>query len=249
MHALTEAARRRLIFALDLDDLQQAMALADDLRGEVGWIKVGLRLHTRAGPEIVQSLLALGHHVFLDLKFHDIPDQVAGACRAAARLGAGILTVHGSGGRAMLTAAAEGAAEGARAAGFQPPAVLAITVLTSLDSTDLADVGVSRPLDEQVLGLAGLAAAAGCAGVVASPRELGKLRAAFPSPFRILTPGIRPAGTESGDQKRVLGPEAAVEGGADWLVVGRPIQQAPDPAAAARAIVQSMALGEARRAP
>jgi orotidine-5'-phosphate decarboxylase len=238
--ALT-AARDRLVLALDLDEAADALEEAARLRGELRWIKVATRLYTSAGAELVRELRRMGFDVFLDLKFHDIPEQVEGACRAAARLGASILTVHGGGGRAMLEAAVRGAAAGAALAGVGKPSVLAVTVLTSLDATDLADAGIARPLDEQVLAIARLARAAACDGVVASPRELALLRPALPPPFRILTPGIRPAGAEKGDQKRVTTPGDAVRLGADWLVVGRPILAAADRVAACRTILHEMA--------
>lgn len=149
----------------------------------------------------------------------------------------------------MLEAAARGAAEGAQEAGHPTPKVLAVTVLTSLDDSDLSDIGVERPVEQQVLALARLTRSAGCAGVVASPRELQLLRPALPAPFGILTPGIRPAGSAAGDQKRIMTPEQAVQLGADWLVVGRPIRNADDRVEATRAILEEMARGEAQRAP
>jgi orotidine-5'-phosphate decarboxylase len=234
-----DAARDRLVFALDLDAPEQALQVARQLRGELRWIKVATRLFTRAGPPLCQELRDLGFRLFLDLKFHDIPDQVEGACRSAASLGAELMTVHASGGRAMLEAAVRGARSGA--GDGAPPRVLAVTVLTSLDASDLAAAGVHRQPEEQVLALAGLASDAGCGGVVASPRELPLLRPALPSPFGILTPGIRPAGAAVGDQKRVTTPADAVRGGADWLVVGRPIRQAQDRVAATRSILAEMA--------
>ncbi len=245
--ALLARARERLVFALDLDEADEALSLARDIASSVGWVKVATRLYTRAGAPLIESLRAMGLQVFLDLKFHDIPDQVEGACAAAARLGVGLMTVHSAGGRTMLEAAARGSARGAAEAGYPEPCVLAVTVLTSLGAEDLADIGVDRPVPEQVRALAQLTHAAGCGGVVASPQELPILRNALPSPFRILTPGIRPAGAARGDQKRVMTPAEAVRLGADWLVVGRPIRTAPDPVKAADAIVEEMAAGEAAR--
>ncbi len=221
-----------LVFALDVPDPSEALEVARDLRDELTWIKVATTLFTRSGPSLVGELRDLGFKVFLDLKFHDIPAQVEGACRSAAALGAELMTVHASGGRAMLEAAARGAGDDAR--------VLAVTVLTSLDAADLDDVGVGRGVEDQVLALAKLARDAGCGGVVASPKELPLLRPALPAPFGILTPGIRPAGAAAGDQKRVTTPADAVRGGADWLVVGRPIRNAPDRKAATRAILAEM---------
>lgn len=235
------AARDRLVFALDLDDAADALTVARDLRQELRWIKVATRLYTRAGPPLLAELTAMGFRLFLDLKFHDIPAQVEGACRSAAALGAELMTVHAGGGRAMLEAAARGAATGAQEAGGLDCRVLAVTVLTSLDDTDLRDIGVQRSTDDQVLALARLAQAAGCGGVVASPKELGLLRPNLPSPFGILTPGIRPAGAAVGDQKRVTTPADAIAAGSDWLVIGRPIRNAADRAAATRAILEEMA--------
>ncbi len=236
-----DLACNRLVFALDIDDPDAALACARQLAGTLRWVKVATRLYTRAGAPLVRELQDLGFSVFLDLKFHDIPDQVEGACRAAAALGVGLLTVHASGGRAMLEAAARGAAEGSIGRGDEATTVLAVTVLTSLDQRDLEDVGVSRSLKDQVGSLARLARDAGCGGVVASPKELPLLRDALPPPFGILTPGIRPAGSAVGDQKRVMTPADAVRGGADWLVVGRPIRNANDRVLAAKAILEEMA--------
>ena len=239
MTAALDAARDRLVFALDLDEPGEALDVARQLRGELRWIKVATRLFTRAGPDLCQRLRDLGFQLFLDLKFHDIPDQVEGACRSAAALGASLMTVHAAGGRAMLEAAARGARDGA--IGDHRSRVLAVTVLTSLDASDLRAIGVDRQPDEQVLALASLALDAGCGGVVASPAELPLLRPALPAPFGILTPGIRPVGSARDDQKRVTTPADAVRGGADWLVVGRPIRQATDRVAATRGILEEMA--------
>lgn len=234
------AARDRLVLALDLDLPDDALAVAAALRGDLLWVKVATRLFTRAGPALVRDLRDLGLRVFLDLKFHDIPDQVEGACRSSAALGASLVTVHASGGRAMLEAAARGAREGA-IKGEEPPRVLAVTVLTSLDAADLRDAGVTRGTGAQAAALAVLAREAGCGGVVASPLELPLLRPLLPAPFRILTPGIRPAGASVADQKRTATPAAAVRQGADWLVVGRPILRAADPAAAVRSVLSEIA--------
>lgn len=235
-----DLARNRLIFALDIEDPDEALACAEQLRGTVRWIKVATRLYTRAGSPLIKELQGLGFRVFLDLKFHDIPAQVEGACRAAAGLGVGMMTVHSTGGRAMLEAAVRGAVQGSRNQPGVDAMVLAVTVLTSLDQSDLRDIGVERSVDHQVLALAKLAQAAGCAGIVASPRELPLLRPALPRPFGILTPGIRPAGAAVGDQKRVTTPGDAIRGGADWLVVGRPIRNADDRVSAASAILGEM---------
>jgi orotidine-5'-phosphate decarboxylase len=226
-------ARERLIVALDVPEEALAMVLVDALAGEVGMFKVGSQLFTAAGPDVVRGIVAKGEHVFLDLKFHDIPNTVAGAVASAARLGVSLITVHGLGGRAMLEAAAGAIpAMGTR--------LLAITVLTSHDEKTLGEVGVGRPLGEEVRELARLARSAGIDGVVASPHEVPLLREACGKDMLIVTPGIRPAGARSGDQARAATPAAALAAGADYLVVGRPITEARDPAAAARAIVDEM---------
>jgi len=204
----------RLIAALDAPSRSDADALVARLAGVPSWVKVGLELFCAEGPAIVADYVARGQRVMLDLKLHDIPETVARATARVATLGAGLLTVHAGGGQAMLEAAV-------RAAGATR--VLAVTVLTSLDDADLAQIG------------------AGCAGVVASPHEIAAIRAIAPSGFLIVTPGVRPAGAEAGDQKRVMTPRQAREAGADLVVVGRPLRDASDPAAAARAIVSELA--------
>ena len=234
-------ARDSLIFALDIDTLDEAREWAERLSGTLRWMKVGARLFAAEGPPVVRALHDAGYRVFLDLKFHDIPAQVRGACREAARLGASLMTIHASGGRAMIAAAAEGAAEGSADLGLPEATVMAVTVLTSLDGAALAEIGVDRTPDAQVAALATLAHEAGAGGIVCSPREVGALRARLPHPFRLLTPGIRPAGAARDDQARVATPAMAVGDGADFLVVGRPIRTAPDPVAAARGILGEMA--------
>ncbi|MEB3265668.1 MAG: orotidine-5'-phosphate decarboxylase [Cyanobacteriota bacterium] len=222
----------RVILALDRPDASSALALAaaiDDLR----WVKVGLELFTAAGPAVVAQLRDRGLQVFLDLKFHDIPATMAGACRSAARLGAGLITVHAAAGAAALAAAQQAALDGAAAAGVEPPTLLAVTVLTSWDPERLAaELAITKPLSTYVPHLAALAAAAGLGGCVCSPLEVANLRCAHPLPFELVTPGIRPAGTALGDQRRVLTPVQAMAAGASRLVVGRPISAAADPAEA-----------------
>jgi orotidine-5'-phosphate decarboxylase len=226
-------ARERLIVALDVPEEALAMVLVDALAGHVGMFKVGSQLFTSAGPDMVRAIVARGERVFLDLKFHDIPNTVAGAVASAARLGVSLLTVHGLGGKAMLEAAAGAIpAMGTR--------LLAITVLTSHDERTLGEVGVGRTLPEEVRELARLARSAGIDGVVASPHEVPLLREACGKDLLIVTPGIRPAGARAGDQARAATPAAALAAGADYLVVGRPVTEAADPAAAARAIVKEM---------
>jgi orotidine-5'-phosphate decarboxylase len=232
-HAAAGPAAERLIVALDVDSLADAERLLDQLAGIARRYKIGSQLFTASGPAAVDAVQRRGGAVFLDLKFHDIPNTVAGAVASAARLGVSLITVHGLGGRAMLEAAAGAIpAMGTR--------LLAITVLTSHDEKTLGEVGVGRPLGEEVRELARLARSAGIDGVVASPHEVPLLREACGKDMLIVTPGIRPAGARSGDQARAATPAAALAAGADYLVVGRPITEARDPAAAARVIGEEM---------
>jgi orotidine-5'-phosphate decarboxylase len=214
---------------------EEALALVARVASVPGWLKVGLELFCAAGPAIVTELAATGARVMLDLKLHDIPETVARATQQVGHLGAGLLTVHAGGGRAMLAAAVAAA----RSTGATR--ILAVTVLTSLDERDLADIGALGPAADLVLRRARLAIDAGCDGVVASPHEAAAIRTIAPPGFLIVTPGVRPAGADAGDQKRVTTPAAARRAGADLLVVGRPIRDAADPAAAARAIVDEIA--------
>ena len=234
-------ARDKLIVALDVDTPVKALDLVKELRNVAGMFKVGSQLFTAAGPQIVRDIIALDSKVFLDLKFHDIPHQVAGAARSAAELGASLLTIHASGGSEMMRRAVDAVAE----VGNQT-AVLAISVLTSIDGNILAQIGVNSTPSESVLRLVKLAEAAGVDGVVASPQEIETIRNTIPNPnFLVVTPGIRPAHNESADQKRVATPAAAISAGASYLVVGRPITGSPDPAAAAQQIIAEMQDAEA----
>jgi orotidine-5'-phosphate decarboxylase len=235
-------ARDRLIVALDVAELAAARALVERLRGVVSAFKVGAQLFTTAGPAAVELVQAAEARVFLDLKYHDLPATVAGAVRAAARLGVTWLTVHASGGSAMLAAAAAAAGE----AGRRRPRILAVTVLTSLDRAGLQrELQVPLAVEGHVVHLAMLARKAGCDGVVASPHEAARIRAVVGRECLVVTPGVRPSGVAAGDQARIATPATACRAGADYVVVGRPIIAAADPAAAAAAIVEELA-GTAR---
>jgi orotidine-5'-phosphate decarboxylase len=232
----------RILVALDVDSRAKALALADALRGSVAGYKIGKQLFTAEGPDIVRALTSRGDRVFLDLKFHDIPNTVAGAVASAVGTGAWMVNVHASGGSAMMRAAADAARSAAERAGSSRPLVIGVTVLTSMNDAALAEVGSARPVMDQVVHLARLAQAAGLDGVVASPQEIAAIRAACGPDFAIVTPGIRPAaqaGTD--DQARTLTPAEAVKAGATYLVIGRPITGAADPRAAAEAIANETA--------
>ena len=224
----------RIIVALDGMAPEQALAFAAAIP-ELRWVKVGLELFVAGGPEVVRQLRQQGKRIFLDLKFHDIPATMAGACRSAARLGAELITVHACAGREALQAAQAAAVASAREAGQPEPTLLAVTVLTSWEAARFAgELAIEEPLEHYVPRLARLAAAAGIGGCVCSPLEVAALRAAHPAPFALVTPGIRPAGSDRGDQQRVLTPAAAIAAGSSQLVIGRPITAAADPAAAFR---------------
>jgi orotidine-5'-phosphate decarboxylase len=238
--ASAPGVRERLIVALDVSSGAEALALVERLENLVQWFKVGLELYLAEGNSIIHKVRERSHSVFLDLKLHDIPNTIAGAVRSVGASGAGMLTIHAGGGPAMLAAAQEAAVAMPSA-----PKLLAVTVLTSMDASQLAATGVTAPPGEQVLRLAGLAHGAGVRGLVASSQEVARLRAAYPD-LTLVIPGIRPAGAKAGDQKRVATPGSAIADGADYLVVGRPITQAPDPAAAAQAILDEMAAAVSR---
>ena len=227
----------KIIVALDYATAAEALSLVQRLAPERCRVKVGLELYTAAGPDFVRVLTARGFSVFLDLKFHDIPNTVAQACRQVATLGAWMLTVHCHGGPNMLRAA--------RAAleAKHRPLLVGVTVLTSMDAPQLNAVGIGSDINAQVTRLATLAAESGLDGVVAAPTEAAALRERFPAPFRIITPGIRMASGVADDQRRFLTPAAAIQAGADYLVVGRPITRAPDPLAALSAIEHEIAGG------
>jgi orotidine-5'-phosphate decarboxylase len=229
-----------IFVALDTQDLARALDLARSIGPHVGGFKIGLEFISAFGPDGIRAIVELGRPVFADVKFHDIPNTVAGASKALATLGASIFNIHVSGGEAMMRAAVEAVA------GASPrPKIIGVTVLTSLDNSVLESVGQRTPAAEQVVRLARLAKASGLDGVVCSPQEIAMVRAACGPQFLIVTPGIRPAGAELADQRRVLTPEEAVRAGADILVIGRPITGATDPARAASAIRQALRLEEA----
>jgi orotidine-5'-phosphate decarboxylase len=250
MHVQEELqARNKLILALDFPLADAALKAVGNLRGHVGVFKVGLELFSAAGPALVRDLTAGGDKIFLDLKLNDIPNTVKSAAREAAKLGASMFTIHANGGRKMMEAALEGTRAGAESAGKQRPLVLAVTVLTSIGAEALAEIGFNGSPEEAVVRLARVAKEVGVDGVVASPVEISAIRKNCGVQFIIVTPGIRPAVAAGGakfaqakpdDQARIATPGSALRAGADYLVVGRPITQAPEPAAAADAIVAEM---------
>jgi orotidine-5'-phosphate decarboxylase len=229
----------RLIVALDVSSAAAAQRIVAALGDSVHIYKVGMQLYTAEGPQMVRDLVNSGRRVFLDLKYHDIPNTVASAVREAAQLGVSMLTVHASGGEKMLRAAAEASRVGADVQA-RPLQILAVTVLTSMDESDLHQTGVSGTLLDQVLRLASTALDAGCAGVVSSAREVKALRTKLGQDFLIVNPGVRPIGTDHGDQARVVTPTEAIQAGATHIVVGRPITAAKDPVLAARAIQEEI---------
>jgi len=231
-----EQARKRLIVALDAPDAASAIQLVSRLENTCQWFKVGLELFVAAGPAVLEPLVARGHSVFLDLKFHDIPNTVAGAVRSAAGLGVQMMTIHALGGPAMLSAARE-----ALGGVPDPPELLAVTVLTSMDADQMKAVGLNRSAAEQVALLARMGLDTGIRGFVCSPLEVASLRGLTGPEGVLVVPGIRPAGAGTGDQKRVATPAEALLQGASYLVVGRPITKAPNPAEAAEAILREMA--------
>ncbi|MEQ8226911.1 MAG: orotidine-5'-phosphate decarboxylase [Rhodospirillales bacterium] len=228
----------RILVALDTTDADRALALAEGIKGAVGGVKLGKEFFTAQGPQGVRKVSAAGLPVFLDLKFHDIPNTVAGAVRASAPLAPFMLNVHASGGRAMMEAAVQAADEASQ--GGPRPLLLAVTVLTSLSDEDLVDIGINNETKAQVARLAKLAQNAGMDGVVCSAHEIKVIRSVCGPDFKLVVPGIRPEWSVKGDQKRVVTPRDAVSLGADYLVIGRPITQADDPIAAAGRIVDEL---------
>ena len=229
-----------IIVALDLPSPQKALKIAEELAPVVGAFKVGKQLFISGGPDVLRKLRATGAKVFLDLKLHDIPNTVAKAVMAATDLGVQMTTVHAAGGSAMLAAAGNAAHEQAAMLRSEPPLVLAVTVLTSMDDGDLAELGIEGGAQEHVLRLAKLAIGAGLKGLVCSPQEIELLRAELGEEVQLVTPGIRPESAKSDDQKRTMTPSEAIKAGANWLVIGRPITGAADPKAAAIGILHSI---------
>jgi orotidine-5'-phosphate decarboxylase len=247
---MDQLVKDKVLVALDVETRDAALALADAVRGSVGGFKIGSRLFTAEGPSMVRTFVARGDRVFLDLKFHDIPNTVATAVAAATELGVWMVNVHASGGTAMMQAARAAAHETAARRNLQPPLVIAVTVLTSMNQAALRETGVVIDLMDQVLRLAELAKDAGLDGVVASPRETASIRARCGTDFAIVTPGIRggPAAATKDDQERTMSPADAVAAGASYLVVGRPIIAAQDPKQAADAIAGSLVRSAGRSA-
>lgn len=231
-----------IICAIDTIDVEKAKELADSLTGSVGAIKLGLEFFTANGATGVHGVTSPKSPIFLDLKFHDIPNTVAGAIRATAGIDTFMMTVHTQGGRAMLRAAIDASMEVAATTGKERPIIVGVTVLTSLDQKDLTSIGVDQGIAHQVRHLADLAMQTGLDGVVCSPQEITILREHCGPDFKLIVPGIRPEGSDSGDQKRTMTPHEALERGADYLVIGRPITEAADPKAAAQSILQSLNL-------
>jgi len=231
----------RVIVALDFPDAAPALALADRLDPSQCGVKIGKELFVAAGPDLVRALVRRGYHVFLDLKFHDIPNTVAGACAAATRLGVTMLNVHASGGRAMLRAAREAVDSAARDHGRRAPLLIGVTVLTSLGDADVREVGFAETAAALAVRMARFTRDCGLDGVVCSAQEAPAMRAACGPAFTLVTPGIRLAGADPNDQVRIVTPEAAIAAGADYLVIGRPVTRAADPLAALSAINASIA--------
>ncbi len=234
-------AKDRLFVALDVDNANQALALVSTLRVCTRRFKIGSQLFTASGPDLVRRIVDMGTEVFLDLKFHDIPTTVGAAAAAATRLGVYMFNLHASGGREMLVRANQSASEVAAKLGQPRPLILGVTVLTSTEATTLRETGIARSLDEQVVSLANLSAECGLDGVVVSAREARLVRRAINrAEFLIVTPGIRPADGPADDQKRIMTPRDAIKAGADYIVVGRPITAAPNPADACRRILNEI---------
>ncbi|HAO78160.1 MAG TPA: orotidine-5'-phosphate decarboxylase [Verrucomicrobia subdivision 3 bacterium] len=232
--------RNPIIAALDVPSAEQALKLAQQIAPVVGAFKIGSELFTSAGPDIVKKIRATGAAVFLDLKFHDIPNTVAKAVASATRFDVQMITIHTSGGGEMMRAAEKSAQDTAKSLGLPPPLVLGVTVLTSIDSNALAEIGCDSNVGHQVERLASLAVKSGLRGLVCSPLEITDLREILPAHIQLVTPGIRTGAEKADDQKRTLTPREAIQAGASWLVIGRPIYAAENPRAAAEKILSSL---------
>jgi len=244
----TARSMARVFAAIDTPDLARARDLATTLAGRIGGLKLGLEFFSANGAAGVAEIAGAGLPIFLDLKFHDIPNTVAAAVRAVAPLAPAILNVHAAGGPAMMQAARAAAHDAAARLGHKPPKLIAVTVLTSLGDTDLAATGQQGPALEQVRRLAGLTQECGLDGVVCSAQEIAALRAQCGEGFLLVAPGIRPLWAAAGDQKRIMTPGEAISKGADYLVIGRPITESPDPVAAAQRIAAEIAAASATAA-
>jgi orotidine-5'-phosphate decarboxylase len=232
--------RGRLIVALDVDTKEKAVSLVKKLREDVGIFKIGSELFTSCGPDVIKEVKSNGCEVFLDLKFHDIPNTVARSAIAAVRSGALIFNVHALGGADMMKKAAEAVAKESRALKIEKPKIIAVTVLTSMDENNLKKIGIDDNMETQVLRLAKLARESGMDGVVASPSETGLIRKSIGRDFLVVTPGVRPSWAAVNDQKRIATPKEAIENGADFIVVGRPITEAADPVSAAKKVLEEI---------
>ena len=230
----------RIIIALDADSRQKAMAIVEELKAQVRFFKIGFELFSSCGPSIVEDLAKKGCRIFLDLKYHDIPNTVSKAAVSASRLGVFMLNVHALGGYDMMKKCADALREESVRLNIERPKLIAVTVLTSMDEVALKKVGISDTMDSEVLRLAKLAETAGLDGVVASPSEIVILRKEFGKDFLIVTPGVRPLWAATGDQKRIATPKEAIASGASFIVVGRPVTDAPDRAAAAAKIIEEI---------
>jgi orotidine-5'-phosphate decarboxylase len=245
---MSETARNQLIVALDVESAAKARELFTALRDVAGMFKIGMQLFTCAGPAIVREIVDGGGRVFLDLKYHDIPNTVAAAGVEAARLGVSIFNVHAAGGSEMMRRAADAVAAACEREGRLTPKVIAVTLLTSVDAEVLAEIGVTSAPETQVARMARLAAECGLDGVVSSPLEVAAIRGAVPQEdFLIVTPGVRPSGATTHDQRRLMTPHEAIQAGSDYLVVGRPITAAADPVLAAQEILREIRAAEAPR--
>ena len=240
---MIKKARDRIVFAMDVAHFEDAQRFVRLLRNRVGLFKVGKQLFTHAGPKVLDMIRQHGQRAFLDLKFHDIPNTVAKASQEATRLEVAMFNVHALGGLERMKAAVQATHDKAKELGTRKPLLLGVTVLTSLDDQSLRQVGIEGSVEEAVSRLARLAVEAGMDGVVASPREIGLIRKACGQEFVVVTPGVRPATVAQDDQRRVLTPGDAIKAGADYLVIGRPIQHAPDPVEAVERIVEEIETG------